>query len=339
AVLAAAVLQGGDLTALTAVAHAPARPEGAEAARLSALVAPGAADALLAEAPPPVRLDVPDWLLTERADEAAFAALRHRAPLDLRANTLRAAPAAAVQALAAEGVEAVLGPLSPTCLRVVSGARRAARGPAYGDGLIEVQDAASQAAAAFADARPGMAVLDLCAGGGGKILALGAAAGGQGRFAAYDAAPRRMADLPARAARAGLGVEILDDAALDAARRGFDLVFADAPCSGSGAWRRNPDAKWRLTPAALAAMTATQDRILAQALSLVRPGGTVVFATCSFLAAEGEARLAALAHRMPALAETCATAPRLSLRPDPALGDGFFAARLTPSASLVLDGP
>ncbi|MGF1659417.1 MAG: RsmB/NOP family class I SAM-dependent RNA methyltransferase [Rubrimonas sp.] len=244
-------------------------------------------------APDPVRLDYPDWLdgalrlsLGARF-EASMTALQRRAPLDLRVNLSRATPEQAAAALAEDGIATVAAPHAPHGLRAAAGARlRASR--AYAEGLVEPQDAASQAAAAFAAAQPGETVLDLCAGGGGKTLALAAAMQGRGRLIAHDAEPARMNDLPARAARAGARVELRGPGALDDLAGRCDLVFVDAPCSGSGSWRRDPGGKWRLTPARLAALVAAQRRILVGALRHLRPGGRLAYATCSLLRAENE---------------------------------------------------
>jgi 16S rRNA (cytosine967-C5)-methyltransferase len=219
---------------------------------------------------------------------------RRRAPLFLRVNLLRADRTAAIAALAAEQVVAESGPLSPTCIEVVSGAHNVIRSSAYRDGLVEVQDAASQAAADYARAMPGDTVLDYCAGGGGKTLALAAAMAGRGRLHAHDIAPRRLAQLDERARRAGVEVTLHEPGQArspTAALAGrCDLVFVDAPCSGSGAWRRNPDAKWRLTAGQLATYTQTQDTILAEAAAAVRPGGRLVYVTCSMLGVENGER-------------------------------------------------
>lgn len=290
--------------ALSDVERAPARP--------------------LDGAPRPVRLDLPDWLEDELAgvDEAALEALRSRAPLDLRANLLKTDVAGAIAALAAEGVVAEPAGLTPAALRVREGARRVAGSTAFAHGLVEVQDAASQAAAAMAAARPGETVLDLCAGGGGKTLALAAAMEGRGQLLAHDIAARRIAALPARAERAGARVEIVPTARLNHLRGACDLVFVDAPCSGSGAWRRNPDAKWRLVPGELARLEEAQDSLLDQAAGLARPGGRVLYATCSILPRENRARVEAFLARHAGW-RLCAA--RAFMPPE---GDGFFAALL-----------
>jgi 16S rRNA (cytosine967-C5)-methyltransferase len=182
--------------------------------------------------------------------------------------------------------------------------------------VVELQDAASQAAADLAAARPGETVLDFCAGGGGKTLALAAAMRGRGTILAHDADPRRMRDLPARAARAGARVAPVGPGDLPALEGACDLVFVDAPCSGSGSWRRDPAGKWRLDARALAELAAMQARIAAQAARYVRPGGRLAFATCSVLDEEN-------GHAVPGAAGP----PMATLRLTPADGaDGFFCA-------------
>ena len=287
--------------------HAPAPPSPEEAARL-------------ADPPPLARaeaLDVPEWLLPRldadlgRLCGPVLEALRHRAPVQLRANLARAPRDEVARALAAEGVEARPHPLSPSALEVVSGARRVAGTQTYAGGLVELQDAASQAVADAVPARG--AVLDLCAGGGGKSLAL--AGRGVGPLFAHDTDPARMRDLPARSERAGATIALLRD---PGARAPYDTVLIDAPCSGSGSWRRDPEGKWRLTPDRLAALAATQDALLVRAAALVAPGGAIAYATCSFLAVENAQRVAAFLHRRTGWREEA------SLRLSPLDGgDGF----------------
>lgn len=278
----------------------------------------------LAAAPEGVRLDVPDWLLPRlRASlgadlERACAALRERAPVHLRANLLKASREAARYALMADDIAAE--PVAPvaTALLVTAGAPAVARSRAYLDGLVELQDASSQAAVLDLPLDHGDRVLDLCAGGGGKTLAMGARARLQ--LHAHDAERRRMADLPGRAARAGLEVEVLDD---PAARAPYDLVLVDAPCSGSGSWRRAPDAKWRLAPERLAALVALQFELVDRAARLVRPGGHLAFATCSILDEEGPGVVDAFLAREDGWTEV----RRFVAWPGP-VGDGFFQAVL-----------
>jgi 16S rRNA (cytosine967-C5)-methyltransferase len=278
----------------------------------------------LADAPRAVRLDLPEWLEPELAgvEDAVLEALCERAPVDLRVNLLKGGPDEAVAALARDGIQTKPVSLSHTALRVQTGQRRVAGSRAYRQGLVEIQDAASQAVADFGRARPEETVLDLCAGGGGKTLALAAAMQNRGRLIAHDVAAQRIAALLERAARAGARVRVVGSAGLQALRGACDLVFVDAPCSGSGAWRRNPDAKWRLTPVALDGFAEAQDALLNQAATLTRPGGRILYATCSILPRENRARVDAFLARATGwrLVETCA--------PAPPLGDGFFGALL-----------
>ncbi|UWQ39088.1 RsmB/NOP family class I SAM-dependent RNA methyltransferase [Leisingera aquaemixtae] len=243
--------------------------------------------------PPPPEgaeaLDIPDWLwpafsasLGAEA-EAAAQALRRRAPVHLRVNTARGTLQQAQEALAADGIATRPHPAAAAALEVSEGARKLRNAKAYADGLVELQDAASQAVVEQLPLADGMSVLDYCAGGGGKSLAMAARA--RIRLHAHDADPKRMKDLPERAARAGASVTLLSPA--DAARTGpFDLVLCDVPCSGSGSWRRAPEGKWRLTPEGLRALQETQLEILRTAAGLTAPGGTLAYATCSMLQAE-----------------------------------------------------
>lgn len=229
-------------------------------------------------------LDLPVWLqaawreaLGDLAEPVALA-MRERAPVWLRANTLRATPQQAIAALAADGIKVQPCADLATALRVCDGARRIAASAAYRDGLVELQDLSPQlACAALPNAKT---VLDYCAGGGGKALALAARGS---RVTAHDADPRRMSDLPARAARAGARIRL---ARSDELRAGFDMVVADVPCSGSGTWRRTPDAKWRLQPDELQKLLEVQARILRQAAAFVTPQGHLAYMTCSVLGAE-----------------------------------------------------
>jgi 16S rRNA (cytosine967-C5)-methyltransferase len=238
--------------------------------------------------------DVPDWtlpLLAERAGAdlpALLESFRQRAPLFLRVNLRKASRAQAIARLAAEGIVAVPDPRAATALEVTSGARRVKSSDVFADGWVEPQDLSVQIALAAIDWPEGR-VLDYCAGGGGKALAIADAC--DARIIAHDAAPRRMVDLPVRAARAGVAIEIADRAALADAGP-FDAVLCDVPCSGSGTWRRDPEAKWRLTPERLADLERTQAEILTDAMRRVVPGGLLVYMTCSLFAAENEAQIA-----------------------------------------------
>jgi 16S rRNA (cytosine967-C5)-methyltransferase len=192
------------------------------------------------------------------------------------------------------------------------------------DGHVEVQDAASQAVADYAQAMPGDTVLDYCAGGGGKVLALAASMAGQGHLHAHDIAPRRLAQLADRAIRAGAEITLLEPGQIGHLTGRCDLVLVDAPCSGSGAWRRNPDAKWRLTQNQLATYLQTQDTVLDQAGAAVRPLGRLIYATCSLLAVENQERVAKF---LATHADFHRGREPLTLTPADG-GDGFFACEI-----------
>ncbi len=292
-----AALEGADLDALfTGEGFDPPRLDDFERAAL-------ARDP--ATAPDPVRLDYPDFLdASLRASlgadfETVLGAMQSRAPVDLRVNTLKTNLNAALVVLARDGVQAEPHPLVAAALRVRDNPRLVSASRAYSQGMVELQDLSSQAVVVACGVEPGMTVLDYCAGGGGKTLALAAEMDGEGRLLAWDVNPRRMTDLPERARRAGVDVRLLTAAERAALGAVCDLVLVDAPCSGTGAWRRKPEGKWRLTAEDLAGFAPLQDRILAQAARHVRPGGTLAYATCSLLAAENEARAAAFAAAHP----------------------------------------
>ncbi len=259
----------------------------------------------LGDAPADVRGDVPDWLAPHMVrafgpDAAAEgAALAERAPIDIRVNTLKTDPARALKALAPFGARPA-GFLE-TALRIDAPAasERAAPVealPEFAKGWFEIQDLGSQIAAALAGDIAHRQVLDICAGGGGKTLALAAAMNNTGQLFAYDLDGRRLADTQRRAQRAGVrNLQVRSPfrpGALDDLVGRVDLVFADAPCTGSGVWRRHPDAKWRLSPEQLAKRTAEQDAVLAAAGPYVKPGGRLIYVTCSLFAEENEDRVA-----------------------------------------------
>ena len=281
----------------------------------------------------------PAWLtaLLGHLDPDEQAALVGRAPLDLRANRLKASRDD-VLALFPEGAPT---PHARDGLRLPEGTP-AERHPAFLAGLFEVQDEGSQLVAAACRAAPGMTVVDLCAGGGGKTLALAAVMAGAGRLIACDADRARLSRLMPRAGRAGATVEtrLLDpgreDAMLDDLASASDVVLVDAPCSGTGTWRRNPEARWRLTPARLDRLLALQARLLDVAATLVRPGGALVHAVCSLLDGEGAGQTAAFLSRHPGwqagelpFAAGRARGPGRLLTPARDGTDGFFVARLT----------
>jgi 16S rRNA (cytosine967-C5)-methyltransferase len=258
--------------------------------------------------PPWIAVECPEWLWPEfeagfgaaAADE--LAASIAPASLDLRVNTLKGDRAAARAALAEEGIKAEFTPFSPLGLRV-AGRPSLSAGRTFESGLVEVQDEGSQLVALLTDARPGMAVADFCAGAGGKTLALAAAMAGEGPLSALDTDQRRLDQAAKRIKRAGarnvtrqrlVGEDWL------AHRAGvFARVLVDAPCSGSGAWRRQPDARGRLSPEKLEGYRRTQAQILTQAASVVAGGGRLIYATCSLLPSENEAQVVAFLDARP----------------------------------------
>ena len=277
----------------------------------------------------------PAWL-SGRFDplvgEEEVAALLGRAPLDLRINSLR------------DGEihlpDAVPTPHSPIGLRLPEGAQVEGL-PEWQAGRVEVQDEGSQLLSLATGAAPGMVVVDLCAGAGGKTLALAAMMENRGRLVAADTDRARLSRMPARLERAG--VSIVEARLLDGGREAealadfegaADLVLVDAPCSGTGTWRRNPETRWRLTPERLERLTALQAHLLDLGAALVKPGGTLAYAVCSLLAEEGRdqaeaflARSSWVAGDVPMPAGRTAGAGRL-LTPLNDGTDGFFVARL-----------
>lgn len=239
--------------------------------------------------------------------DAELSALAARAPVDLRVNTLKANAATALESLAQEGILADPVALAPTALRVTHGAAQIEASYAYQSGLVEIQDAGSQAVAMLADAHPGHAVLDLCAGAGGKTLSLAAQMQNRGTILATDIAPVRLNRVAARLARAGVRIAMTQALAPDWVEAGagpsglFDRVVIDAPCSGSGTWRRNPETRARTTPQTLHQLARLQGAILDAAAPRVAPGGRLVYITCSLFAEEGEDVADAFAARHPGL--------------------------------------
>lgn len=298
-----------------------------------------------------VRGEFPAWL--EQRFTALFgpdlpreiALLREEAPVDLRVNSLKTDRASAQAALAKEGLKAEPTRFSPLGLRLPARVALTAQS-LFKEGLVEVQDEGSQLVALLADARPGQAVLDLCAGAGGKTLAMAATMQNKGRLVACDTHGGRAERAVQRLRRAGVHnvtrrvIEAEGDKWLKRQANGFDRVLVDAPCSGSGTWRRNPDAKWRLGEQGLANLVALQHKILAQAAPLVKAGGRLIYATCSLLPEENEGQIEAFlaAHPDFALlpvaeiwAETIggacpAEGKMLRLTPARHGTDGFFAA-------------
>ncbi|WP_284125682.1 RsmB/NOP family class I SAM-dependent RNA methyltransferase [Parerythrobacter aestuarii] len=283
---------------------------------------------------------VPGWLqraLTASGlEDAEISATMDRAPLDVRVNTIKA-DRNGIE-LPEHGEELAL----PQALRFASGTQ-VEQWPAYRDGQIEVQDLGSQAACLVAEAQPGETVIDLCAGAGGKTLALAAAMENRGVLVASDTDRGRLSRLAPRAERAGAGmIEAVllnpgqELGALAQHHGAADCVLVDAPCSGTGTWRRKPEAKWRLTPERLQRFAATQDHILDIAAQLVKPGGRLVFVTCSLLDAEGADRFNAFLARHPGWQADVPQIPLgrsrgkgLRLTPFHDGTDGFFIARAT----------
>ena len=260
----------------------------------------------IADAPLAVRADVPDWLeesLVRAFGEAAAEegqALSSRAPVDLRVNELKADFDKAFKEVSSKLKAAENSRLVKSGIRI---AQRDPRGkaaaaesiPAYGKGWVEVQDIGSQIAALAAGAQPGQQVLDYCAGAGGKTLALSALLMNTGQVHAWDLDWRRLRAIWPRLKRAGArNVQVHDgkeDKVLAEFVEKMDVVFCDAPCTGTGTWRRRPDAKWRLKPAALEKRMAEQDTVLQRAQHYVKPGGRLVYVTCSVLPEENGDRV------------------------------------------------
>ena len=267
---------------------------------------------------------LPDWLvdaftnsLGKRA-EAAAQALTLRAPVTLRVNLRKTDPANAQARLLKDGIETAENPRAHTALTITQGPRRLRNSPSYLNGLVELQDGSSQAA--LAGIKGTGTALDFCAGGGGKALALAATGW---RVTAHDVDANRMRDIPARALRGGHDITIC--APEDIARAGaFDLVLCDAPCSGSGTWRRTPEAKWTLTSDRLQDLMSMQVQVLDAAREYVAPQGQLIYATCSVLNEENEGQINAFLARYPEWQVT-----HMQRWDVDDWGDGFFVAHLT----------
>ena len=249
------------------------------------------------------RLNYPQWMdamLHESLGaefEEAMLALNEQAPTDLRVNTLKTSRELLQRDLSIEGFETMTTPLSPIGLRLSK------RGPVFTSaafklGHFEVQDEGSQAVALLVDAKPGMKVIDFCAGAGGKTLAIAAQMKNKGRILAWDNSEKRLDQIKPRLKRAGVDnvqahvIESEHDAFIKRHKGTADRVLVDAPCSGSGTWRRNPDLKWRFTARDLQEVMAMQQSILQSAARLVKPGGKLIYATCSILKDENERQVA-----------------------------------------------
>jgi 16S rRNA (cytosine967-C5)-methyltransferase len=303
--------------------------------------------------PAEVRGNVPGWVAP--ALSAAFGdrlgdelrALLAPATVDLRVNALKTSRDEALSRLRSEGVTAEPTALSPLGLRLV-GRKPLGETGSFKDGLYEIQDEGSQLVALLVDAKPGMRVVDFCAGAGGKALAIAAGMDNKGHVVACDVSAKRLEASGKRLRRAGVhNVErkLLEDESDKWVKRhkhAYDRVLVDAPCTGIGTWRRNPDGRWSLDPKDLEELVPKQARILASAARLVKPGGRLVYATCSLLPAENEAQVASFLAANPDFAlvplETLwpsiaagnppCDGPYLQLTPARHGTDGFFAAVL-----------
>jgi len=316
----------------------------------------------LDDAPDYVKADIPEWLwpaFSAQFGDRAVAegeAMARRAPADLRVNTLKATREKVLKALASFGAEPCL--ISPIGIRVPPpvGAQRTPNlqaEAAFQAGWFEIQDEGSQIAALLSGAGPRKQVLDLCAGAGGKTMALAALMQNTGQLYAYDHDRNQLKPIFERVKRAGVrNLQVLragDEAAVDALGPRFDVVLADAPCTGTGTWRRRPDAKWRLKPEALTARQAEQRTVLKRAAALVKPGGRLVYVTCSLLPEENTEQIARFLEEYPAFTmvpvaglwdaasgelpqSADGRSDSLLLTPGQHGTDGFFIAALTRKA-------
>jgi 16S rRNA (cytosine967-C5)-methyltransferase len=350
-VAASLLLEGGALGGIaSAFSGGRFAPSPLEAAELAALRRLEGHTLEHRGMPDAVRLELPGWLLSRLAErygpalEAELQALLQPAPLDLRVNLLKTTREAAQVALTAEGLDAVPTRFSPWGLRIAN-RRPVTTGPAFQSGLVEIQDEGSQLVAALVGAHSGHRVCDFCAGAGGKTLALAMTMANRGQIVACDTSSARLDNATRRLRRAGVSnVErhLLEPGDKWAKRRAgsFDRVLVDAPCTGTGTWRRNPDARQRLTEADLAELTARQAAILDAAAPLVRKRGRMVYATCALLEEENEAQVMHFLARHPGFslvpldrawpfdgAPPCG-GDFLTLTPARHGTDGFFAAVL-----------
>ena len=269
--------------------------------------------------------DIPEWLWPHwchsLGDQAIAIAqvIQQRAPVFLRVNLLKATVDQACASLSDAGYDVSPHSDVPTALCVSGRAAGLQTTEAYVDGLIELQDAHSQSAVTLLDPKQNGPILDYCAGGGGKSLALAAWLGGA--VHAHDVNPRRMVDLPTRAKRANAQISIRTK---DQFAPEYGVVFCDAPCSGSGSWRRDPEGKWALTQNQLNALISTQRDILSDAAKLVAPDGRLVYATCSVLSCENQDQIDWFTAQNP----TWRVEAQRQWVPS-SQGDGFFASVLT----------
>jgi 16S rRNA (cytosine967-C5)-methyltransferase len=300
-----------------------------------------------------VRVDLPDWIvarLRQSFDERELLALarglQQPAPLDLRVNTLKAPREAVLERLAQDGIEAAPARYSPFGVRV-HGKPVLNRHPMFLDGAVEVQDEGSQILGMLMEPRRGEMIVDFCAGAGGKTLQMGAAMHSQGRLYAFDVSDARLANLGPRLKRSGLSnvfpqrIANENDPKVKRLRGKIDRVLVDAPCTGLGTLRRNPDLKWRQNDAAVGELNVKQRAILDSAATLLKPGGRLVYGTCSLLPEENEAIVRQFLETHPDFRQVSVreVLKRLGLRIEGATEylhlyphvhgtDGFFAAVL-----------
>ena len=318
-----------------------------------------AKDASAEGLPLPVRAELPDWVyerLRARMSDGEILELGHAlqqpAPLDLRVNVHRSDRRTVLEALRASGIEARETPYSPVGLRI-EGRPAINRHPLFLDGTIEVQDEGSQLIGFLLAPKRRDLVVDFCAGAGGKSLMLGAMMHSQGRVYAFDISPARLARLQPRLKRSGLSnlqpylIRDEHDTKVKRLGRKIDRVLVDAPCSGLGTLRRNPDLKWRQSPESVEEMRAKQGDILRAASRLVKPGGRLVYATCSLLAEENEDVADAFLHENGGFVElpaddllrqqgvSLSVGPRMRLWPHVHGTDGFFAAAFERQSSSI----
>ncbi|MEO5340641.1 MAG: RsmB/NOP family class I SAM-dependent RNA methyltransferase [Magnetococcus sp. MYC-9] len=330
-------------------------PEPASRARLGALLGVERVTDGAATGPPPggaERFSLPDWLWQRFVDqwgepqaEQVAAVLNQPATVDLRVNRLRASREALLAALEAAGVEAVATPYAPTGVRLTR-RRPLAALASFQQGWFEIQDEGSQLMAPLLDPRPGETVVDLCAGGGGKSLHLAALMQNRGRVVAADTVARRLAPLAGRSKRAGvriirtLPLRHERDAKLKEFTMRADAVLVDAPCSGIGTLRRRPELKWQLQEAQVEAYHDRQCALLEAGAALTRPGGRLLYVTCSLLQRENQAVVEAFLadnkqfrlQPVPAVPDLPQNTPFLILLPHQTATDGFFAALLQRAA-------
>lgn len=254
-----------------------------------------------------------------------MAAFQHRAPADIRVNTLKTSRDVVIAALTEDGIACAPTPYAPHGIRITGEAGNLSKSALFESGAFEFQDEAAQIASHLCGAQPQQRILDLAAGAGGKSLAFAAAMNNSGEILACDTRGEALFELEKRGARAG--VTIIKTLPLDHGQPSglFDAVFVDAPCSGTGTWRRQPELRWRLTPERLAYLITVQDKLLDQAASLVRPGGHLFYATCSILPSENQDRVAAFQARHPGFFPLN-LAENWPQNPPPGLGEDFRAS-------------